>query len=324
MKICPNCRQTYNDDSLNFCLNDGSVLTQVHQPNRLPETVLMNPPGNTNRQNRNPAPTNQPANWNSNLPETVKPKKNSQTMIWVLITLGLVGLLCGGSFLGLLGLSQIQNDNSANQNVSNKNQRFPVNSVKSTSPEKNPTPVNSENHIPYQSIDLSGWVRENNETGITDYADDELTIGSKKKGFYYVLVAPPEYQTDDAVTRVTLRNKEQMNSNLGYGLIFHSNPVPLLQDYAFLIDTVKKRFRIVNHSTQKETVVVNWTNTAAIKGDSNPNVLEVRDAKGAMDFYINGQKAAALPNSKGFQNGVAGIYAGDGAKISFSNLEIDK
>jgi hypothetical protein len=26
MKICPQCRQTYSDDGLNFCLNDGSVL----------------------------------------------------------------------------------------------------------------------------------------------------------------------------------------------------------------------------------------------------------------------------------------------------------
>lgn len=26
MKICPQCRQQYEDDGLNFCLNDGSVL----------------------------------------------------------------------------------------------------------------------------------------------------------------------------------------------------------------------------------------------------------------------------------------------------------
>jgi hypothetical protein len=27
MKICPVCRKTYSDDGLNFCLDDGSVLT---------------------------------------------------------------------------------------------------------------------------------------------------------------------------------------------------------------------------------------------------------------------------------------------------------
>ncbi len=29
MKICPQCRQSYDDDGLNFCLNDGSVLNQA-------------------------------------------------------------------------------------------------------------------------------------------------------------------------------------------------------------------------------------------------------------------------------------------------------
>ncbi|MEQ1923696.1 MAG: hypothetical protein ABL952_14410, partial [Pyrinomonadaceae bacterium] len=29
MKICPRCQKTYSDDNLNFCLEDGSVLTQA-------------------------------------------------------------------------------------------------------------------------------------------------------------------------------------------------------------------------------------------------------------------------------------------------------
>lgn len=29
MKICPQCQLTYEDDGLNFCLNDGSVLNQA-------------------------------------------------------------------------------------------------------------------------------------------------------------------------------------------------------------------------------------------------------------------------------------------------------
>lgn len=33
MKICPNCKRTYDDDTLSFCLADGSVLTVSHDPN---------------------------------------------------------------------------------------------------------------------------------------------------------------------------------------------------------------------------------------------------------------------------------------------------
>ncbi len=319
MKICPNCQQTYSDDSLNFCLNDGTVLSQVQPQNRMPETVLMNPPGITNSPNQYAAQPNPAINKNSNSPINSRPAKKNKTFIWVLVTLGLVALLCGGSFLGLLGLSQLQENNSNNQNS-----KLSTNTATGNRINNNSTQTNSDDHIAYQTVDLSGWVRENSDSGLTEYADNELTIASKKKGYYYVLVAPQDYKTDDAATRVTVRNKDQMSSGLGYGLIFHSNPSPLIQDYAFLIDTVKKRFRIVYHAPQKETAAVDWTNSRAIKGDSDPNILEVKDTKNGMDFYINGQKVTSLQNSKGYQDGVAGIYSGDAAKISFSNLEIDK
>lgn len=46
MKICPVCNQTYIDDSLNFCLNDGTTLTKsVDEP---PPTVVIDAPRKTN------------------------------------------------------------------------------------------------------------------------------------------------------------------------------------------------------------------------------------------------------------------------------------
>lgn len=45
MKVCPVCDQEYSDDSLNFCLNDGSTLEQRNQP---PPTVVMDSPRRTN------------------------------------------------------------------------------------------------------------------------------------------------------------------------------------------------------------------------------------------------------------------------------------
>ena len=40
MKICPNCQQHYDDDNLNFCLNDGGVLEQKDDDTP-PPTVMM-------------------------------------------------------------------------------------------------------------------------------------------------------------------------------------------------------------------------------------------------------------------------------------------
>ncbi len=43
MKVCPRCQKTYTDDNLNFCLEDGSVLSQAGNA-PMPETVLINQP----------------------------------------------------------------------------------------------------------------------------------------------------------------------------------------------------------------------------------------------------------------------------------------
>lgn len=45
MKICPVCKQTYTDESLNFCLNDGATLNADNDP---PPTIFMDPPRSTN------------------------------------------------------------------------------------------------------------------------------------------------------------------------------------------------------------------------------------------------------------------------------------
>ena len=72
MKKCPICNQTYTDESLNFCLNDGGTLTKLSDD--APPTVFMN----------EVRPTN-PSNWSStNAPfsppsyEPMSPWQNQQ------------------------------------------------------------------------------------------------------------------------------------------------------------------------------------------------------------------------------------------------------
>jgi galactose mutarotase-like enzyme len=149
-------------------------------------------------------------------------------------------------------------------------------------------------------------------------------MSSKKDGFYYVLVAPATYKTENATTKVTVRNINNGDNSLGYGLLFHSNPTPLKQDYAFLIDSKNQKYRIVKHKPQKEDEAVGWTNSNFIKEGSQENVLEVRDEKGSINFYINGNFVTSIRNTDGYKGGVTGVYVGGMSPVGFSNLEIKR
>ncbi len=171
---------------------------------------------------------------------------------------------------------------------------------------------------------MERWVQKINVFGETEYTDSEFIMGSKQKGYYYVLVASEAYKYDKADLSVTVRNLEDASSAFGYGLVFHSDPQPLTKDYAFLIDAKKKRYRVVYHEPQKETEVVRWTNNSSIKGGTEANVLEAKDDGDNIDLFINGEKVKTIKNVYGVAEGVPGLYSGDAVKAAFSKLEIRK
>ena len=322
MKICPRCQRTYTDDNLNFCLDDGVVL-QKAGGSEAPETVLMTQARPTAGPTV-PGPTSAQPAWNTS-PQNFEAatKKRSKTWLWVLLILGLVVLFCGGGAAGLFVYvaSTVETDVATNNNKSNSNTK----TVSVASNNKSaPTNTASDDRNNVQDIDLSEWVRDFSAYGTTEFSNGELTMASKQKKFYYVLVAPEDYTTDGANTSVTLRNIDNADSSLGYGLIIHSNPSPLIQDYAFLIDTKKNRYRIVHHVPGDEKVVIPWTTSTAIKEGSLENALEARDRSSGIEFYINGQLVNTVPNTYGYKNGVPGLYSGDAVKIAFKKLQIKK
>ena len=318
MKVCPTCRKTYTDEGLNFCLEDGSVLTIAQ--NEAPPTMVMQspPPTNPNPVFQNPPQSQQ--TWGQQPGYSMQPKAKSKTWLWVVGLLGLGILLCGGGGIGMLIFfaTQSEKENAANTHPPSpppsNNNRTNTSVANTSSPGGERTAVSV--------VNMSTWAEATAAEVVSEFTNGELILGTRQKGYYYVLVSQETDTTEDANTRVTVRNVDNLDSNMGYGLVFHSNPTPLKQDYSFLIDAKKKRYRVVRHVPQDEPVVVRWTNSSAIKDGTSENILEVRDLNGSIDCYTNGEKVTSIRNTNGFKGGVAGVYSGDAARAAFSKLEI--
>ncbi len=325
MKICPTCRKTYADDNLNFCLEDGSVLTFAS--NEPPATVMMGQPRPTDPTAVFPSSPNQgiQSTYGQQAPQPYsmqQPKKSSKAWLWIVGIVGIILLLCGGGFAGLVLIGMQADRNQASSNSTNPP---PNNSRVNTSASPAASPFSSTtSSADVENVDLAFWVKDSSVWGTTEMSGDEFLMAAKQKGYYYVLVAPDEYTTDGKNVRVTVRNVDNANSSLGYGLIFHSAPTPLTKDYAFLIDSKRKKYRVVRHEPSKETTMVSWKDSNAIKDGTQENVLEARDKGITIELYINNELVTSIKDQFGHPNGVPGLYSGDGAKIGFKKLEIWK
>ena len=315
MKICPTCRRTYEDDGLNFCLEDGSVLTFASLD--AAPTVVMEKPRPTDPAPPTWQPQNPPA-------YSVQPKKRtSKGWLWVLAIFAILVLVCGGGFVGFfLYVASVANSNvTANKGAINTTPTNKPNTNTFTRATPSPSPAESGEA---QEVDLSAWVEDPTVWLETEFADGEFSMTSKQKGYYYVLVAKNDDFSDAGVARVTVRNTEDKDASMGYGLVFNSETTPLTNGYAFLIDTKRKKYRVVRHENEQEKTVTAWTGSNLIKGGSEPNVLEAKSTGDRIELYINGQLATTITNKQGPKSGVPGLYVGDGAKIGFRKLEVVK
>lgn len=110
MKKCPTCNREYADDSLRFCLEDGSRLSGQSGP----EATLVMPTRDTHPRNPTPAGAS---------PSNVVARPTNAKGIYLLITL--VALLLGGGIVAFLKSSSsnpkttaAQSDPSASANTS--------------------------------------------------------------------------------------------------------------------------------------------------------------------------------------------------------------
>jgi len=124
MKVCPNCQQQYTDDDLNFCLNDGGILTQLTTDDA-PPTMFLNKARTTNQnwsetadpfspwQNQPlpPPPPNQPLQQQQNpayMQSQWSAQGSDQTLPTISLIMGILSILltcwCGGFYFGIAAL----------------------------------------------------------------------------------------------------------------------------------------------------------------------------------------------------------------------------
>jgi len=319
MKICPNCRRTYEDDGLNFCLEDGSLLTFASIDSA--PTIVMEQARPTDPARQAPAIR---TGWDAqNVPVyTAQPKKKSRTWIWILAIFAVLILVCGGGFAGFFFyVASVADMNgntprTATNSSTNKGNTFTRSTTTASNSGPEPTAV--------KEVDLNGWVDEPTTYLDSEYIDGEFFMTSKEKDYYYVLVAKDDELVGAPVSRVTVRNPDNATVSLGYGLVFHSEMTPLTNDYALLIDSTRKKYRVVRHENSQEKTITAWTSSNLIKAGAEPNLLEARDKGDKIELYINGQLANTITSKQGPKSGVPGLYVGDGAKIGFKELAIVK
>jgi hypothetical protein len=317
MKVCPRCQKTYTDDNLNFCLEDGSVLNAVNAAPPPPTGAIPEP--RPTQQQGFQAPQQQGWNVQPQQQYSMQPaKKSSKAWIWVLLILGVAVVLCGG--IGTVAYFVSKNVGDGLSNLSNS---INTSNSRSTSRTNSTTSSNSNSsRTSVETLDLSNWVPTASKYAQIEFTDGELLVKNNDPKFYYVLAGTDEQKTVGADAVITVRNVNNADTNLGYGLVFHSMTTPLIQGYAFAIDAKKGRYRVVHHSPSKEDPVINWTRSDAIKTGTGPNTLEARDNSGTVDLYINGQKVNSIPNTYGYSEGVIGIYASSAIQVAFSDMEL--
>jgi hypothetical protein len=123
MKQCPSCRRTFSDDTLVYCLEDGSALGNAYDTSA---TQIMPPPRVTSPPPAQFAPYNPPP-----------PQPQQQrTYMWLIVLLAsglLVCLVAAGAVIAWINIrntnrAQYQSASPASQITTNNNQRDATNS----------------------------------------------------------------------------------------------------------------------------------------------------------------------------------------------------
>jgi hypothetical protein len=135
LKQCSTCSRTYADDTLVYCLDDGSMLVAGYDPQatlRVPAPRVTDMPG-TQAAPASPAPFYQ------------TPKRSNRWPIYVLVTLALVVVLGGVVTLLIFGYSRMSASSPNTNQDTEKQTALPPSQSRTPSPSQSPSspPANS-------------------------------------------------------------------------------------------------------------------------------------------------------------------------------------
>ena len=343
MKRCPTCKRTYNDLSLNFCLEDGTPLVAdapAADPNATirypaardteepPPTEIYQPPPPvvSPRPTQPPPPPPQPQ-WTPG-PVTTAPRKKSNAVWWILGGLAAAVVIGGGLVVMIIALASLNSPNSNNSNVTNRNDNRNSNVTVNTNVSN--TNANLNASLP-RSIDddftQQKWGVGNGQYGRIWYEGGAYHMQSRA-GTFVVMYAPSDdYSTENATVKVTARSVDGEVPSSGFGLLVHcaQSKAKQLEDYGLLIyPGDDPEYEIVKHKNGTQSPVVTKTKSNAIKSGSTPNMLEVRIRGTELSFYANGQFLTRITDTENFKHGRAGLYTSDIHEVVFDDLSIDR
>lgn len=113
MKVCPKCNHNYDDDNLNFCLNDGELLLETETIDA-PPTIMMDAPRQTNENwgdfDTGLPTQNQPGQQNQQIYQTpfgspvsmMATASKDQTLPIVALVAGILSIVMSCCYLGFL------------------------------------------------------------------------------------------------------------------------------------------------------------------------------------------------------------------------------
>jgi hypothetical protein len=345
MKRCPSCSRTFTDQSLNFCLEDGTPL--INDSALDPGATLRYDPRETNPrpteiysqqapvqprppvryEEARPARSVQPSQANqwSPLPP-MPPAKKSSAVWWIVGGIVVAGIVVVGVAVMILALASMGANSNGNSNANNRNSNVRLGN-RNTNVNVNNLNLNTNAVLPTLTADdfsEEKWGKGNFSYGDISYEDGEYRMRAKENSYLVMYAPSTDYSTENASVRVTAKDVDGGAVSSGYGLIVHGqkNATSQLEDYAFLIFSgPQPQYEIIKHTAGVQTTVVPWTKSSAILTGTSENQLEVRARGTELSFYINGQYVNRITDNE-IKKGVAGFYTSGTSEVAFDNLEI--
>lgn len=330
MKRCPNCQRTYTDNSLSYCLHDGTQLIEEvvpppynpppYNPGAYDTTPASRPggPGPSRAQSSTPM-VNQMRPSPTWSPMPVPQPRRRSVWPWVIGGVAIVGVMALGVLILILAIASRSTTANRNRNATSP----PANR------NANPANANVRSATTREFTDdfsVQSWGTGSSSFGDIRYKDGEYYMHANKGGYMVMLGPDRNYDTGTGTVRVTARSVDGVSPTAGYGLVVHaekSRDKDEMLHYAFLIRTDEKpAYKVIQQRGGTQKPLTGWTRSAGIRSGTSTNRIEVRTMNEWLLFYINGQYLTRIMNTAGSLSGRVGLYTTDANEVAFDDLEI--